>query len=107
MTDIILLIADILIIVGGLIILLCAISFCRNKNILHILHYVILANIYGVSTILIGIAIRKYEMQSAIKIIVIIILNLIISVILNRILNQNICGDKKELEGIKICKISF
>ena len=101
------LIANILIISGALIILFCSINFFRNNNILNMIHNVILANIYGVSTLLIGIAIRNYQIQNMLKIGVIIILNLIISVILNRILNQNIGSDKQKFKNIKTCKISF
>ncbi len=77
--------ANILMIIGSLITLISAINFLKSKNILNNIHYITLANIYGISIILIGLAIKDHQIQNLVRILVIIIINLIVAVILNKI----------------------
>ncbi len=101
------LIANILIILGSIIILLCCINFLRSKDIFESIHYVILANIYGLSILLFGIAFKYYQIQNLLKIIILIAINWIITVILNQIFNKNAYLNKKNLKNLEICKTSF
>lgn len=101
------LIANILTLTGAVIILLCAINFLKSRNIFNSIHFVILANIYGISILLIGTILKNYQLQNLLKIIILIILNLIITVILNQTFIKNAARYKKNLKDLKICKTNF
>jgi len=94
------LIANILIITGNLIILLCAINFLKSKNILISVQFAVLSNIYGLSILLIGIILKNFNFQNLLKIAIIIILNLIITIILQQIFNRKAIMDKKNLKDL-------
>jgi multisubunit Na+/H+ antiporter MnhG subunit len=76
--------ANILIITGLLIIILCAIAIFKAKDIYQYIHFVSISNIYGLSILLIGLGLDKYSLVSMIKIISLVLFNIIITIIITQ-----------------------
>jgi multisubunit Na+/H+ antiporter MnhG subunit len=81
-----LLLAHILSILGGVIILLAAINFSKARDAFGAIHFALLANIYGISILLLGIALKQLSLIALIKMLALILLNIIASLILGQIL---------------------
>jgi multisubunit Na+/H+ antiporter MnhG subunit len=77
--------ANILIGIGCLIILLCSLGFFRSKNIFLSVKLVFICNIYGLSILLIGFALQKFNAPLMVKTLILIIVNIIITIIINHL----------------------
>ncbi len=79
-------VANILLVIGTLIILLCMAGFARSKNIFLSAKLVFIANIYGLSILLIGFVFKNLSITIAVKAFVLIVLNIIITIIINHLI---------------------
>lgn len=70
-------------IIGCLIILICAAAFLESPDVFLSAKLAFTANIYGVSMLLIGFALQSFNTILMIKTLIIIILNIIITIIIN------------------------
>lgn len=78
-------IANLLIGLGCLIILLCSLGFLRSQNVFLSVKLVFICNIYGVSILLIGFALQKFNAPLMVKTFILIIINIIITIIINHL----------------------
>ncbi|MES2677572.1 MAG: hypothetical protein V4612_04590 [Pseudomonadota bacterium] len=79
-------IANILSAIGSLIILLCAFGFMRSKDVFLSVKLVFIANIYGLSILLIGLFLETPTIILGIKTIILLTLNIIITIIINHLI---------------------
>jgi multisubunit Na+/H+ antiporter MnhG subunit len=78
--------SNILIGLGCLIILLCSLGFFRSKNVFLSVKLVFICNIYGISILLIGFALQKFNAPLMVKTFILIITNIIITIIINHLI---------------------
>jgi len=78
--------SNVLIGIGCLIILLCSLGFFRSKNVFLSVKLVFICNIYGISILLIGFALQKFNAPLLVKTFILIITNIIITVIINHLI---------------------
>jgi multisubunit Na+/H+ antiporter MnhG subunit len=74
--------ANIFIVLGCLIILLASINFSKTKDLFSSVHFILINNIYGVTFLFIGLLLLNFSLFSAIKIIILILLNILITIII-------------------------
>jgi multisubunit Na+/H+ antiporter MnhG subunit len=72
--------------IGISIILLCAASFFRSKNVFISVKIISTANLYGLSMLLIGFFLKNPSAAFAVKITLLLICNFILTAIMNRII---------------------
>ncbi len=65
--------------------MLCSLAFFRSKNIFLSVKLVFICNIYGVSILLIGFALQKFNASLIVKTSILIIVNVIITIIINHL----------------------
>ncbi|MFT6106630.1 MAG: multisubunit Na+/H+ antiporter MnhG subunit [Rickettsiales bacterium] len=82
--------ANIFSIFGALIIMLCALGYLRNKNIFIPVKLVFIANIYGLSFLMIGFMLNNLSAILSIKITLLILFNILITIIINHIIVKQI-----------------
>jgi len=87
--------ANTLIIIGCLIMLLCLIGFLRSNNVFLSIKLVFICNIYGISLLLAGFALQKFNASLIIKTTIIISLNIIITIIVNHLIVKKVAIDQK------------
>jgi multisubunit Na+/H+ antiporter MnhG subunit len=88
-------VADFLIIAGCLIMLLCALGFLRSKDIFLSIKLVFISNVYGLSLLLTGFVLQKFNAALIIKIFILIALNIIITIIINHLIVKKAVADRK------------
>ena len=88
-------IANILSAFGALIILVCALGVFRSKNVFLSVKLVFTANIYGLSTLLIGLFLANPTIILAIKTSILITLNIIITIIINHLIVKKSAIEEK------------
>ena len=79
--------------IGSLVILLCAFNFNKARNALSSLHFVIISNNYGISLLLFGFTLKQTSLIAAGKIIALIIVNIVITMIIAQI-SSNLIAKK-------------
>jgi multisubunit Na+/H+ antiporter MnhG subunit len=92
----------ILCVLGCVIILFSLINFAKARDIFCAIHFVIIANIYGLSLLLFGMGILNFAIISFIKIIALILLNIIATIIITHCLSRQ--AAKKVIIGAEIVK---
>lgn len=100
--------ANIFIIAGCLILLLASIGFSKTKDLFSSIHFILIANIYGISLLFIGLLLQNFTFTSLIKVIILILLNIIITIIIchsitrRAIINKiNPIGETEKLDFLK------
>lgn len=88
------------------IIITSLIKFLLSQNIFNSINYIITANIYGVTLMLIALIFYDHQAANILKIIIIIILNLIISIIVSHNSNKK-SYEKEKIKNYKKCQINF
>ena len=88
-------IADIFSVFGSLIILLCALGFIRSKDVFLSVKLVFIANIYGLSILLIGLFLKSPTIILGIKTTILIALNIIITIIINHLIVKKSAIEEK------------
>jgi multisubunit Na+/H+ antiporter MnhG subunit len=80
---------------GCLIILLCSLGFLRSNNIFLSVKLVFICNIYGISILLIGFALQKFNAPLMVKTFILIIVNIIITIIINHLIIKKLALSQK------------
>lgn len=75
--------SNILIILGCLIILICAIAYSKSSDVFLSVKLAFTSNIYGISLLLLGFALQNFTIILMIKTLIIIVLNIVITIIIN------------------------
>ncbi len=88
-------------ITGSILLLICAFAFFKARDVFTMTHVIMIANLYIIPIILIGVEIERFSIASMIKIIVAIILNIVVvnllcHTILRRAMINNIFPDAKK-----------
>jgi len=86
------------VLMGSFFVITGAIGFFRMKDLFVKLHAINIANCYGITFILIGIAIRYYFEISLIKLSIIIILNLLINITCLHVIGRRAYIDNIDVE---------
>ncbi|MFT6332922.1 MAG: multisubunit Na+/H+ antiporter MnhG subunit [Lentimonas sp.] len=79
-------IASFFILVSLSIILLCAVGFLRSKSIFTLVKLIFINNIYGVSLLLLGFLLKNMSFNLAVKVFLLLTLNVIFTLIINRLI---------------------
>lgn len=74
-------ISNFLLVISCLVITLCSIAFFKARDVFCRIHLIVISNIYGLSLLLIGIALRNLSLILLMKIVILIMLNLIINLL--------------------------
>jgi multisubunit Na+/H+ antiporter MnhG subunit len=90
-------ISDIMIGMGCLIILICCLGFLKSKNIFLSVKLVFICNIYGVSMLLIGFVLQKFNPPLVVKTIILIITNIVITIIINHLVIKKAAISQKNI----------
>ncbi len=99
-------IANIFIITGLVIILLSVINFARTDNVFSSVHFINIANIYGMSLLIFGIGLINFNSALMVKILILILFNIIITIIVtNSIIRRAMIN--KILPYAKIEKLDY
>lgn len=92
-----LLISQTFIVVGCYFVFASSIGFLRMKNPFHKIHTISFSNIYGITSILIGLAIHTGLSATTFKILIIAILNIIVTLGVTHVVMRRAYADREDM----------